>query len=108
MRGGEALWTNGPGVQHEMLVMRSLLSNEADTMSAMRHHMNKAMTAMWAEKHFFENIDILERRTHERYKQVVQALFCTTGDMVLDEGAGRHAPWLSEPMPENDGHDKME
>ena len=50
-----------PRVQ-EMLVMGSLQSNEAD------HRTKKAMSAMMA----------LERRKHERYKQVVQASLLQT------------------------------
>ena len=48
--------TKIPRVQ-EMLVMGSLLSNEADTMSAMGHRMNKAMSAMRAQMQFYKNLN---------------------------------------------------
>ena len=71
LRAG-ALVENGPGVHTvndvnyrisrvlEMPVMGSLLSNEAETMSAMRHRMNKAMPAMRADMYFYENPHIPE------------------------------------------------
>ena len=61
-----------PRVQ-EMLVVGSLLSNEADTMSAMRHHLNRAMSSMRAEMYVYKNPTIPERRKHGRCKQVEQA-----------------------------------
>ena len=51
-----------PRVQ-EMLVMGSLLSNEADTMSAMKHCMNKAMSAMRAEMCLFRTLAFLREES---------------------------------------------
>ena len=53
-----------PRVQ-EILVLGSLLSSEADTMSAMRHRMNKAMSPMRADMYFCKNLGILERRKRD-------------------------------------------
>ena len=81
-RGEQCSRRIGPRVQRcrlrlprvlDMLVMGSLLSNEADTISAVRHRMDKAMLAMKAEMYSYENPSIPEKRKHESYKQVVQS-----------------------------------
>ena len=43
-----------------MLLMGSLPSNEADTMSAMRHRVNKAMSAMGAKVYLYKTCGIPE------------------------------------------------
>ena len=51
--------------EQDMQVMGSLLSHEADTMSTMRHNMNKAMSAMRSEVCFYKNPSLLARRKHK-------------------------------------------
>ena len=78
---------SGPGVQYEwcqlqnsrvqeMLVMGSLLSYEAGTMSPMRHRMNKAMTATRAEMHVYKknpDIHCAGRRSWQTHCMAVRA-----------------------------------
>ena len=78
-----------------MLVMASLLSHKADTMSLMRHRDNKAMSAMREEMYLSKNPGTPARRKHERYKQVGMASLLHTSETWswTKELAG-HAAWL--------------
>ena len=49
----------------EMRVMGSLLSNEAGAMSAMRHRMNRAMSAIRVEMYFYKNNGIPDSGKHQ-------------------------------------------
>ena len=94
----------------EMLVMGSRSSHEADTMSAMRHRMTKAISAIRTEMYFYNTPGILERRVRTRGTNRLHRPACCTRqneNVELDERAGRHAAWLRGRMPGKDRYTKM-
>ena len=62
---------------HEMLVTGSLQSNEADTMSAMRHRMNKAMSAMRADTYFHRNLRLSGEGNTRDTSRLYRPVCCT-------------------------------
>ena len=67
-----------------MLVMGSLLANEADTMSAMRHCTNKGMSALRPE--MYQLKERSTKGTNRSYKGQLAA--------HVGQRTGRHAAWL--------------
>ena len=57
----------------ELKVMGSLLTSEADPMSAMKFKMNSVNEALRSELHFYKNTGVREQKEHNRYRQVVQS-----------------------------------
>ena len=77
-------------------------------MSAMRHRMNKAMSAMRAEMYFYKNPCVLERRKHEKYKQAVQASLHTRETWSWTKELADTLHGFESTMPGNDTHKEME
>ena len=53
--------------------MDAMITQEADSMRAMRFRMRKADKALWMDLKFYKNKGIAEERKPKRYREVVQA-----------------------------------
>ena len=53
--------------------MGALITNEADSVSAMKFRMNIADKALWMDMQFYKNQRIAEGRKHKIYTEVVQS-----------------------------------
>ena len=51
--------------------MEALITNEADSMSAMKFRINKADKALWMDMKLHKNKVIAEGSKHKRYREVV-------------------------------------